>query len=96
MEVAEDFFGPEIDAAFAGIAVGKFDDRDALRPEEKEQRDDPEPDGDAAVRRDGRDDVEIEDRDDEEQHQIAASEGADQVRLFGGLGGRGQDQYLRD
>jgi len=35
VEVAEDFFGPEVDAAFAGIAVGKFDDRDALRPKEK-------------------------------------------------------------
>jgi hypothetical protein len=34
VEVAEDFFGPEIDAAFARVAVGEFDDRDALRPEE--------------------------------------------------------------
>ncbi len=73
VEVAENFFGPEIDAAFAGIAVGEFDDGDALRPEEKKQRDDPEPDGDAAVGGDGGDDVEIEDGDDEEQHQIAAS-----------------------
>ena len=86
MEVAEDFFGPEIDAAFAGIAVREFDDGDALRPEEKKQRDDPEPDGDAAVGGDRGDDVEIEDGDDEEQHQIAASEGADQVGLGGGLG----------
>ena len=36
VEVAEDFFGPEIDAAFAGITVGEFDDGDALRPEEKD------------------------------------------------------------
>ncbi len=90
VEVAEDFLSPEVDAAFAGIAVGEFDDRDALRPEEKEKRDDPEPDGDAAVGGDGGDDVEIEDGDDEEQHQIAASEGADQVRLGGGLGRGGQ------
>ena len=81
VEVAEDFFGPEIDAAFAGIAVGEFDDGDALRPEEKKERDDPEPDGDAAVGRDGGDDIEIEDGDYEEEDEIAASEGADQVRL---------------
>ena len=37
MEIAEDFFGPEIDAAFAGIAMGEFDDGDALRPEEQER-----------------------------------------------------------
>ena len=49
VEVAEDFLGPEVDAAFAGIAVGEFDDRDALGPEKKKQRNDPEPDGDATV-----------------------------------------------
>ena len=85
MEVAENFLGPEVDAAFSGIAVGEFDDGDALRPEKKQQRDDPQPDGDAAVGGDGGDDVEIEDGDDEQQHQIAAPEGADQVRLVGGL-----------
>ena len=94
VEVAEDFLGPEVDAAFAGIAVREFDDRDALRPEEKKKRDDPEPDRDAAVGRDRGDNVEIEDGDDEEQHKIAASEGADQVRLGGlgrcGLSRRGQ------
>ncbi len=30
VEVTENFFGPEIDAAFAGITVGEFDDSDAL------------------------------------------------------------------
>ena len=33
VEVAENLFGPQIDAAFAGIAVREFDDGDALRPE---------------------------------------------------------------
>jgi hypothetical protein len=61
VEVAEDFFGPEIDSAFAGIAVGEFDDGDALRPEEQDQRDDPKPDGDAAVGGDGGDHVQVED-----------------------------------
>ena len=81
VEVAEDFFGPEIDSAFAGIAMGEFDDGDALRPEEKKKGDDPEPDGDAAVGGDGGDDVEVENGDDEEEDEIAASEGADQVGL---------------
>src|SRR5712691_6022325 len=35
VEVAEDFFGPEVDAAFAGIAMGELDDGDALRPEKR-------------------------------------------------------------
>ena len=81
MEVAEDFFGPEIDAAFAGITMGEFDDRDALRPEEKKQSDDPEPDGDATVGGDRGDDIQIENGDDEKQDEVAAAEGADQVRL---------------
>ena len=76
MEVAEDFLRPEIDAAFAGITVGEFDHGDALRPEEEDERDDPEPDGDAAVGGDAGDDVEIEDRDDEKQHEVAAAEDA--------------------
>jgi len=90
VEVAEDFLGPQVNAAFAGITVGEFDDRNALGPEEKEERDDPEPDGDAAIGRDGRNNVEVEDRNDEKQYKIAASEGADQVGLGGGLCRRGQ------
>ena len=90
VKVAEDFFRPEIDAAFAGITVGEFDDGDALRKEEKKEGDDPEPDGDAAVGGDGGNYVEIEDGDYEEKDEIAASEGADQVGLGGGLGGGGQ------
>jgi hypothetical protein len=89
VEVAKDFLRPEIDSTFAGITMGEFDDGDALRPEEKKKRDDPKPDGDAAVGGDGGDDVEVEDGDYEEEHEIAASEGADQVGL-GGLGFSGQ------
>jgi hypothetical protein len=89
VEVAEDFFGPEVDAAFARIAVSEFDDGDALRPEEEDEGDDPEPDGDAAVGGDGRDDVEVEDGYDEEEDEVAASEGADELGVCG-LGGGGQ------
>src|SRR5580704_16032524 len=67
MEVAEDFFGPEIDAAFTGIAMREFDHSDPLRPEEEEQGDDPQPDGDSAVGCNRRNDIEVEDRNDEMQ-----------------------------
>src|SRR3984885_16359813 len=90
VEVAEDFFGPEIDAAFSGIAVSEFDDGDTLGPEEEKKRDDPEPNGDAAIGGDRRDYVEIEDGNYEQENKIAASEGADQVGLSGGVGGRGK------
>ena len=83
MEVSENLFGPQIHATFAWIAVRQFDNGDSLRPEEEQERDHPEPDSDAAVGGDRRNDVEIEDRNHEEQNQIAAPEGADQVRLFG-------------
>jgi len=83
VEVAEDFFGPEIDAALARIAMREFDDGDALRPEEEEERNQPEPDGDAAVGGDRGDDVEIEYRDDEEEDEVKASEDAFEVGLIG-------------
>ena len=70
----------------------QFDHGDSLRPEEQKQRDDPQPDGHAAVGRDRRDDVQIEDRDHKQQHEIAASEDAYQVRLFDGLWSRRQGQ----
>jgi hypothetical protein len=69
--------------------VSKFDDGDTLRPKEQSERNDPEPDGDAAVGSNGGDDVQIEDGDYEEKDEIAAPEGADELWL-GGLG-RGGD-----
>jgi hypothetical protein len=70
--------------------VSELDDGDALRPEKKKQGNDPEPNGNAPVGGDGGNNVEIEDGDYEEQHKIAAPESTDQVRLYGGLGGRRQ------
>src|ERR1700692_4406480 len=67
VEIAKDFFRPQVDAAFAGVAMGECDDGDALRPEEEDEGDDPEPDGDAAVGGDGGDDVEVEYGDYEEK-----------------------------
>jgi hypothetical protein len=74
--------------------VGQFDDGDALREEEEKKGDDPEPDGDAAVGCDGGDYVQVEDGDYEEEDEIAASEGADEVGLRSGLGGGGHGQGL--
>src|ERR1700691_4239502 len=67
VEVAENFFGPEIDSAFAGITVGEFDDGDALRPEEEDEGDEPEPDSDAAVGGNRGDYVQVEDGDYKEE-----------------------------
>ena len=65
MEVAEDFLGPQIHTAFAGITMGKLNHRDALRPEEQQKGDDPQPNRHPTVGGDRRHDIEIEHRDDE-------------------------------
>src|SRR5581483_8212260 len=59
VKVAENFFGPEINSAFAGIAMRQLNDGDSLRPKEKYQRDDPQPDGDASVGGDRRHYIQI-------------------------------------
>jgi hypothetical protein len=74
VEVSEDFFRPEVNAALSGIAVRQFDYRDALRPEKEKQSYDPKPDSDAAIGGDAGHDIEIEDGDYKEQHQIEAAE----------------------
>ena len=76
MEVSENFLRPEINSTFAGITMRQLDHRDPLRPEEQQQRNDPQPDGNSAVGGNRRNDVQIEDRYYEEQHQIAAPESA--------------------
>src|SRR5579871_3700914 len=76
MKVAEDFFGPEINAALARITMRQFDDGDALRPKKQQQRDDPEPDRDATIGRDRRHNIEIEDGDDEKKHEVETAEDA--------------------
>ena len=90
MEVTEDFFGPQVDAAFTGVAMGQFNDGDALRPEKEKQRDEPEPDGNAAIGGNARNDIQVEDGNDKQQHQVPASEDALKVRLVG-IGGARQN-----
>ena len=69
----------------------KFDYGDALRPEEEEERDDPQPNGHSAVGGNGRNHIEVEDRHDKQQHEIAAPESTNQMGLSGGLWCRGHD-----
>jgi len=52
MEITEDFLGPKVDATFAWIAMGKFDNGYPLRPEKKNERDKPQPYCYTAIRRD--------------------------------------------
>ena len=59
--VAEDVLGPQVHAAFSGIAVRQFDDSDPLRPEEQDQRYDPQPDRHPPVGRNGRNHIQVED-----------------------------------
>src|SRR5580704_243661 len=80
VEVSEDFLGPEVDAAFAGVPVGKFDDRNALRPEKQQKRNNPKPDGDAAVSGNRGNDIEVKDGDDKKQNEVQASQDTAQVR----------------
>src|SRR5713226_8393924 len=64
VEVAEYPFRPKIYATLTRIAVRQLDDRDALRPEKKQQSQGPKPDGYATIGRDGRNHVEVDDGDD--------------------------------
>src|SRR5262249_18019844 len=86
VEVPEDFFCPEINAAFPRIPVSQFDDSYALRPEKEEQGNHPEPHGDAAVGSNAGHDVQVEYSNHEEQNQVEAAEYALQVRLVRVLG----------
>ena len=59
----------------------QFDNRDALRPEEENQRNDPQPDRDAAVGGNRRHHVEVENGNHEQQNEITPAEHALQMRL---------------
>ena len=85
VEVSELLLRPKINAAFTRIAMRELDNGNALRPEKQQDRNDPQPDRDAAVCRDRRHHVQIKDRDDEKQHQVPASQDTLEMRLIGGI-----------
>src|SRR2546423_8379981 len=76
VKVPKNFFGPQVDAAFSWIAVRQFDHGNALGPEEKQQCDEPKPNGDAAVCSNGGHNVEVENGDDEEEHEVRTAQEA--------------------
>jgi len=83
VEVSKDLLGPKLDAAFARVTMRLRDDRDALRPEEQQQRDESEPNGDVAIGGNRRYDVQIEDGQDEKKDEVAAAEHSPEVWGFG-------------
>ena len=85
VEGAKDFLGPEINAALARVTLGEFDDRNSLRPEKKGQRNHPKPNGDAAIRCNRWQHVQIENGNNEQKHQIPLTQNPFQKWLgFGG------------
>ena len=82
VEVSKNFLSPEVHAAFAGVAMRKLNHGDALRPEKKRERDDPQPNRYATIGGDGRNDVQIENGNDKKQNEVPAAQHAAQVRRF--------------
>src|SRR5208282_4655169 len=83
VEIAEFPLGPQIHAAFPRIAMSKLNHGNSLRPEKKNQRNQPKPNGDAAVRRDAGHHIEIEYGDNEERHQVPAPQRP--LQVWGGI-----------
>src|SRR6201981_1991221 len=93
VEVAENFLGPQIDATLSWISMRKLDHRNPLRPEEKQKRDDPEPDRHATVSSDRGDNVQVEHRNHKQKHQVPASQ--DPLQMWPVVGGWiGQKELL--
>src|SRR5450755_2286380 len=65
VEVAKDFLRPQIHSTLARISMRKFDHGNTLRPKEEQQRNQPEPNRDSAIRSDRGDNVQIKYRNDE-------------------------------
>jgi hypothetical protein len=59
----------------------ELDHSNALRPEKQKHRDDPKPDGDAAIGGDRRHHVQVKDSNYEQQDKVEATENALQMRL---------------
>jgi len=68
----------------------QFDDGNPLRPKEKDERYDPEPNRNAAIGGNRRNNIEVEYRNHEKQNQVASPQGTDEARLSFGLGRRCQ------
>src|SRR5215831_9507266 len=66
----------------------QFNHGNALGPEKKKKRNNPEPDRDAAIRSDGGNHVEVEHSDDEKQNEVPSAENALEMGYFARFGDR--------
>src|SRR5450432_1050559 len=74
VELAENFLGPKIHAALSRIAMRQFDNGDTLGPEKHKERNNPEPNRDAAIRSNAGHHVQIEYRDNKERDKVPAAQ----------------------
>ena len=92
VKIPEHLLGPKVKAAFPGEAMRQFDDRNALRPEEESERQQPEPDGGEPARRHHRDQIHVGDGHHAQPGEIPGSQDPPQMRsglMDGGLGSVG-------
>ena len=72
MKVTEFTLGPQVHAAFPGIAMSQFNHSDSLRPEKKHEGNEPKPNCNSAIRRNAGHNVQVEYRYDEQRDKIPA------------------------
>jgi hypothetical protein len=70
--------------------VSKLDNGNALRPKEKQKRNEPEPDGDAAVGSNRGNNIQIEDGYNKKQNEVHAPQHTPQVRRILNCGRSGR------
>src|SRR3984957_7903472 len=68
VKISEHFFGPKINTAFARISVCQLNHRNSLRPEKKNETENPKPDGHSSIRRNARYNVQVKYRHDEQSY----------------------------
>src|ERR1700733_11795630 len=82
VELAENFLSPEGHAAFSGIAMRQFDHGNSLRPEKQHQRNNPEPNSDAAVCSNAGQHIQVKTCYNKQRDKIPAPERSLQMRGF--------------
>jgi hypothetical protein len=65
VKISEHFFGPQINATLPRVPMSQLNHRNSLRPEEKNEAENPKPDRYSAIRRNTRYNVQVEYRHDE-------------------------------
>src|SRR6185437_1840787 len=78
--ITENFFGPQVHAALPRKTMGEFDHGNALWPKKQTECDDPQPNRNAAVGRNGGKNVQVEDCHDKKQNEVPTAQSATQGR----------------